>query len=75
MPLFLFFKLQDAVGTLMTLEEIVLGIKNDKNPDKQFMCTQNARKMLSRERHPPINKMIDADIVPKLVEFLLWDHK
>lgn len=59
----------------MTLEEIVSGIKNDNNPDNQFVCTQSARKMLSRERHPPINKMIEADIVAKLVEFLLWDHK
>ena len=59
----------------MNLDDIVMGIKDDNNPQRQFTCTQNARKMLSRERHPPINKMIEANIVHKLVEFLTWDNK
>ena len=60
---------------MMKLEDIVAGIKDSSDPENQFLCTQNARKMLSRERHPPINKMIEANIVENLVEFLLWDHK
>ena len=66
---------QDSSDVLMSFEEITAGIQDDNNPERQFMCTLNARKMLSRERHPPINKMIEANIVHKLVDFLMWDHK
>nr|XP_039253684.1 importin subunit alpha-1-like [Styela clava] len=62
-----------STGISMNFEEIVQGIFCDSDKEKQFLCTQNARKILSRERHPPINKMIEANIIPKLVTFLKWD--
>ena len=53
----------------MSLEEIINGIScND--PSKQLMATQSARKMLSRERNPPITAIIEAGMVPPLVTFL-----
>nr|XP_033818575.1 importin subunit alpha-8 [Geotrypetes seraphini] len=53
----------------LTLEEIVEGVKSS-DIALQLRATQAARKMLSRERSPPLNDIIDAGIIPKLVEFL-----
>ena len=53
----------------LTVEEIKTGIfSTDFN--EAFKATQAARKILSRERNPPIDTLIDAGIVPKLVAFL-----
>lgn len=53
----------------MSLDEIVEGMKST---DKRtaFVATQSARKMLSRERNPPIDVMIGHGIVPLCVHFL-----
>jgi importin subunit alpha-2 len=36
----------------------------------ELTATHAARQILSRERNPPIGLLVDANIVPKLVEFL-----
>lgn len=54
---------------LMSIEEIVAGVQgNDANT--QFEATQACRKMLSKERSPPINDVIKTGIIPRLVSFL-----
>jgi len=54
---------------LMNIEEIQNGILCADNI-KQFQATQSARKILSRERNPPIDVFINLGILPRLVEFL-----
>ncbi|CAG9767205.1 unnamed protein product [Ceutorhynchus assimilis] len=57
----------------MTAEEIMFGMMN---PDEtiQFKATQACRKILSRERNPPIDHMIRLGVVPRCVEFLTKHH-
>ncbi|XP_046651746.1 importin subunit alpha-5-like isoform X3 [Daphnia pulicaria] len=53
----------------MTIEDIVNGI-NSGDENMELTATHAARQILSRERNPPIDLLVDANIVPKLVEFL-----
>jgi len=54
---------------VMSVEEIRDGIFSD-DFQTAFKATQAARKILSRERNPPIDSLIEIGIVPKLVTFL-----
>jgi hypothetical protein len=53
----------------MMLPEIITGIQSD-NVEVQFQATQSCRRMLSRERKPPIDDVISAGLLPRLVDFL-----
>ncbi|MCL4130267.1 UNVERIFIED_CONTAM: hypothetical protein GTU68_045325 [Idotea baltica] len=55
-----------------TLEEIINGIASN-DPAKQLASTHAARRMLSRERSPPISAIIEAGVVTPLVNFLSQD--
>lgn len=53
----------------LKFEDIITYIRSG-DPDKEFLAVQTARKMLSREKNPPIDKMILLGLVPVCVRFL-----
>lgn len=53
----------------MTIEEIFDGMRS-ADDQKVLAATQAARKMLSRERNPPIDIMVGHGIVPICTAFL-----
>uniref|UniRef100_A0A8C5K714 Importin subunit alpha n=1 Tax=Jaculus jaculus TaxID=51337 RepID=A0A8C5K714_JACJA len=53
----------------LTLDEIIQGV-NSSDPILCFGATQAARKILSREKNPPLKAIIEAGLIPRLVEFL-----
>lgn len=65
---------ENAVSPISTsIEQIVSGMKSS-DPAVQLQATQACRKMLSREKNPPIDSMIKSGIVPLCVEFLDYHH-
>uniref|UniRef100_A0A1W7RAB0 Importin subunit alpha n=1 Tax=Hadrurus spadix TaxID=141984 RepID=A0A1W7RAB0_9SCOR len=58
---------------VMSMEEIVQGIQSD-NPEIRLQATQSSRRILSRERNPPIDSLIQAGVLPTFVEFLSVDE-
>lgn len=51
---------------------MVAGVFSD-NAGEQLVATAKFRKILSKERNPPIEKVIECGVIPRFVEFLSSD--
>lgn len=63
----------DIEQKLQALPQLVAGLLSD-DPMQQVECATHFRKLLSIERNPPIQEVIDSGIVPRLVQFLSFHH-
>ncbi|CAL7951945.1 unnamed protein product [Xylocopa violacea] len=57
----------------ISIDDIIEGMESSVQA-VQLHATQACRKMLSREKNPPIENMIKSGIVPRCVEFLDYHH-
>ncbi len=60
---------QSPVMPSMSMDEIISSISSN-DLGRQFAAVQYVRKMLSRERNPPIDVVINMNLVPKLINYL-----
>ncbi|XP_074268613.1 importin subunit alpha-1-like [Silene latifolia] len=54
------------------IQQMVAGVYSD-DPSSQLEFTSHFRKLLSIERNPPIEEVVQSGVVPRLVEFLSRD--
>lgn len=64
---------QSTPGPIMPLSDIITGM-HSSDAVVVFQATQAARKMLSQERNPPIDILIEHGVVPLCVQFLDSDR-
>uniref|UniRef100_A0A667WWN1 Importin subunit alpha n=1 Tax=Myripristis murdjan TaxID=586833 RepID=A0A667WWN1_9TELE len=65
--------LDEKVNSL-TIEDIIKEVNSDSRESQTRGC-QAARKLLSRERNPPLKEIIDAGLLSRFVEFLGMDDE
>lgn len=53
----------------LSMDEIIEHLKSS-SPAHHFLAVQAIRKMLSREKNPPIDIIINMNLVPMLITFL-----
>ena len=56
-----------------TAQDMVGGVFSD-DPERQLDATTRFRKLLSKEKNPPIEKVIECGVIPRFVLFLNSGH-
>eukprot|EP00922_Rhytidocystis_sp_ex-Travisia-forbesii_P012259 GHVS01018497.1.p1 GENE.GHVS01018497.1~~GHVS01018497.1.p1 ORF type:complete len:555 (+),score=81.16 GHVS01018497.1:116-1780(+) len=56
------------------IPQMVEGVMSG-DPERELECTMQFRRLLSIEQSPPIQEVLDANVVPKFVEFLSCHHR
>jgi len=59
--------------TLQLEEDMISGVFSDDS-ERQLDATTKFRKLLSKEKNPPIEKVIECRVVPRFVQFLREGH-
>jgi len=59
-------------GSVKDLPKMVAGIRSN-DPKIRFQCSQRIRKILSVEKNPPIQQVLDTGVHKNLVDFLRGD--
>jgi importin subunit alpha-1 len=54
-------------------QEMVAGVFSD-DIERQYDATTRFRKLLSKEKNPPIEKVIECGVIPRFVLFLKSGH-
>mmetsp|Transcript_912 Transcript_912/g.1384 ORF Transcript_912/g.1384 Transcript_912/m.1384 type:complete len:509 (-) Transcript_912:558-2084(-) len=62
----------NSATKLENLPQMVQGVMGD-DPELQANCTMQFRRLLSIEKNPPIQQVIESGVVPRFVEFLKRD--
>lgn len=55
------------------IEQALPNLMSD-DPEKQLMSTTTIRRLLSMDRNPPIDAVLDAGCLPRLIQFLSFDN-
>jgi HEAT repeat protein len=64
----------DVADRIQTLYNLLNSIRSP-NPEKQLEATTRLRKLVSVEKNPPFQDVIDTGVVPRLVEFLSFNNQ
>ena len=60
-------------STLQLDEDMISGVFSEDS-ERQLDATTKFRKLLSKEKNPPIEKVIECRVVPRFVQFLREGH-
>ncbi|XP_076876214.1 importin subunit alpha-8 [Brachyhypopomus gauderio] len=63
------YNTDDQTAISATIQEIIANVNSDC-PENQLQGCLTARKLLSRERNPPLKQVVEAGLLARFVEFL-----